>query len=99
MAPKAKSSKEPKATNRVKMGSMLDVDGFLKQHGSSEAMKKIIQSFKDSGLLKYLTFENQTIRNEEVLELYLNAKVQGREIHSKVGGVEVRSHSFSEKEL
>lgn len=61
MAPKVVASKMIKATDHVKMGSMLDVEGFLKQHNNSETAKKIIKAFKDYGLLKYLTFDYQCV--------------------------------------
>lgn len=73
MARKAQSSKVPKPSGRVKIGSILN----FKKHGNSEEEKKIIQPFKDYGLMKCLTFDYQAVQKEEVLEWYLIAKIYG----------------------
>lgn len=68
MAPKSSTPKVRKPSDRIKMGSILDTKGFLKQQMNSEEAKQIIQSFKDCGLLNYLTFDYRTIQMVEVIE-------------------------------
>lgn len=64
MAPKAPSNKPAKATGRVKMGSMLDKNGFLKQHDQFETTKQIIKALEDCGLMKYITFDYKSVQKE-----------------------------------
>lgn len=74
----------------VKTGNILDKDCFLCQHYHSEASKKIVKAFEDSGLIKLVTFDYGKVHKKEVAEFYVNATVIGNgQITSKVGGVDV----------
>lgn len=75
MAPKIPSNKPVKATDRIKMASMLDKNGLLKQHDQSETAKQVIKSFEDCSMMKYITFDYQLVQKEEVMEWYLHAKI------------------------
>lgn len=83
-------------------------------------VKELVKALKNYRLLKYLTFDYQSVQKDEMLERHLHAKVEEGKIISYVGGfqvsisaedicntyelplatdVEVRSHTFNEKEL
>lgn len=75
MAPKF-PKKVIKNEDRVKTSSTLDKDGFLCQHDKSETTKKIIKAFTNSGLLKFVTFNYGRVHKKEVVEFYLNMRME-----------------------
>lgn len=85
MAPKVITNED-----RVKMGSILDKDDYLRQHNNSETSKKIIKDFEDSGLLFMVTFDDQKVYKKEVVQFYLNATISGDgSIKSKIGDTKI----------
>lgn len=56
MAPKGSPKKVLTNEDKVKIGSILDNDGFFRQHDHSKATKKIVKAFEDNGntiIIKY----------------------------------------------
>lgn len=88
MAPKS-FKKVIKNEDRVKTMSILDNDCFLRQHDNSKIAKKIIKTFTNSGLLKFVTFDYGRVHKKEVVEFYLSTGMGNNQITSKVNGQEV----------
>lgn len=89
MAPKPSPKKVVKNEDRVKIGSILDKEGFLRQHDNFETARKIMKGFEDSSLLTFVTFDYGRIHKKEVVEFYLNTRIGNNHITSKVKGKEV----------
>lgn len=71
MAPKASVPKSDKALDKIKIGSILDVQGFLSRFNHSEEVKKVIKAFTDCTNLIFPSFGYSFVNKEEVLELVL----------------------------
>lgn len=90
MEPKVSLKKVISNEDKVKIGCILDKDGFLRKHYHSEEAKKIIKAFKDSRILYLVTFNHEKVYKKEVTMFYLNATVAGDgTIKSKVGDIKV----------
>lgn len=61
MAPKASIPRVPKLADKVKMGSTLNVESFLKLYNNSDEAKKVIKAFTDCVLLRFISFDYQSV--------------------------------------
>lgn len=90
MAPKVFVPKALKPVDKVKNGSILDVQGFLAFYNNSKDAKKVVKAFEESRILQFLTFNYKSVYKEEVLEFHLNARMgEGKRITSRVAGQDV----------
>ncbi|XP_019171897.1 PREDICTED: uncharacterized protein LOC109167327 [Ipomoea nil] len=75
-------------SSMVKSGSILDRDGFIQHASDKELAEKIMQRFSDCGLMKFLTHDYLTVHKIDSTEWFMNARIVGEEIHSKVQDME-----------
>lgn len=70
MASKPFPKKVVKNEDRVKIGSILDKEGFLHQHDNCEIAKKIMKGFEDNGLLIFVSFDYRRVHKKGVLNFF-----------------------------
>lgn len=61
----------------VKMGCILESEGFLRLHDHSDGSKKIIKAFEDNVLLYFFTFDYRKAFKKEVAEFYVTDVIEG----------------------
>ncbi|XP_031116284.1 uncharacterized protein LOC116019999 [Ipomoea triloba] len=76
-------------SNMVKTGSILDRAGFLQHSTDRELTEKILKKFEDCGLMRFLTYDYQSVHRMDFTEWFVNAKIVGDEIQSRVGNTDI----------
>lgn len=79
-----------KPSDKVKTGSILDIQGFLSFFNNLEDANKVMKAFEDCGIIRFLSFNYQNVHKDEMLVFYLKPWLaEGRKIISNVKGKDV----------
>lgn len=65
--------KPTQISEKVKSGSIVDFDGFIRHVKNEELPRKILKAFKECGLMNFLFHNYPNTHKKEAIELYLNA--------------------------
>lgn len=66
MTPKGSAKKVLTNEDKVKTRSIIDKEGFLRQHDHSEATKNNVQAFENSSLMKQVTFDYRKVHKKRI---------------------------------
>nr|GMD22466.1 uncharacterized protein LOC109167327 [Ipomoea batatas] len=85
------SSSESSAYSKVKLGFMLDKEGYIKHSEDMVVIEHFLKFLEDPRLINYVTYDYKTIHSLDAIEFFVNARLAKTEdaIRSIVNGTEV----------